>query len=57
MAYRLVLPWLVRGWPFHQLEVGYAYSVQAVPVFDAHPSVPELGFSDGPDLEVTFTFA
>lgn len=51
MAYRPVLQRLARGWPAGVSDVVSAYSVQAVPAFDACPSVPELGFCDGPDPE------
>ena len=51
MAYRLMLQRLARGWPFDQLEVGYAYSVPAVAVLDNRLNSPELGLCDGPDPE------
>lgn len=51
MAYRPVLQWLARGWLPGGPDVGSAYSVQAVAVLDARPSVPELGFCGGPGPE------
>lgn len=49
MAHRPVLQRLARGWPAGGPDVVSAYSVQAVAVLDARPSVPELGFCGGPD--------
>ena len=42
---------LARGWPAGGPDVVSAYSVQAVALLDVRPSVPELGFCDGPDPE------